>query len=288
MTFSFAQAPDLQTVRRAINDSCITTQGTKDEVEEIDELEIPDGDRKIHARLYRPKGAGPLPVLMFFHGGGFMAGNLDTHDNACRYFCNRTPCFVLAVEYPLSPEYKFPAQSENCYAATAWVAKNATCLGGDPDRLAVVGDSAGGTLAAVVCQESRNRKGPNLRAQVLINPALDLANWDNAEFDEFRLFRDYYLKESKEGANPLASPLRAANFQGLPPTFVVVGERDPLRAEGEAYVAKLRDAGVPANSYCQFGQGHLGPNWAAAAPVAEEALDLPIGFLRALLRAPQP
>jgi acetyl esterase len=119
----------------------------------------------------------------------------------------------------------------------------------------------------------------------LSHPALDLAGWDKKEFgDGLRLFREFYLREPKDAATPLASPLLADNFKGLPPAFVVVGEKDPLRAEGEAYVAKLRDAGVPANAYCQYGQGHLGPLWAAAAATAEEALDLPVAFLRAALR----
>jgi acetyl esterase len=281
---SFAQPLDSLAVRKAINDACLATKGTKDVVEKVEGLKILDGGRMIPARLYRPKETGPLPVLMFFHGGGFVAGNLDTHDNACRYLCKRTPCLVLAVEYRLAPEHKFPAQPEDCYAATAWAAKNAVRLGGDPDRLAVVGDSGGATLAAAVCQLARDRKGPRLRAQVLVNPALDLAGWDKKEFESYRLFRDFYLKEPNDGATPLASPLLADNFKGLPPAIVVVGEKDSLRAEGEAYVAKLRDAGVPANSYCQFRQSHLGPRWAAASPVAEEALDLPVGFLRAALR----
>lgn len=285
---SFAQPPDPLTVRKAINNGCLTTPGTKDQVWAVEQIEIPFEDWKLTARRYRPSESASLPLLMFFHGGGFVAGNLDTHDNACRYLCKRTPCLVLAVDYRLAPEHKFPAQLEDCYTATAWAATNAASLGGDPNRLAVIGDSAGGTLAAAVCHMARDREWPTLRAAVLVNPVLDFVGWDREEFDRYRLFRDFYLTEPKEGADPWASPLRADNFQGLPPAFVVVGEMDPLRAEGEAYVAKLRAAGVPANAYCQFGQGHLGPNWAAAGAVAEEALDLPIEFLRAAFRAPKP
>ena len=285
---SFAQPPDPLAVRKAIDNSCLTTPGTKDQVSAVEEIEIPVGDLKLPTRLYRPNESASLPLLLFFHGGGFVAGNLDTHDNACRYLCKRTPCLVLAVDYRLAPEHKFPAQPEDCYAATAWAANNAVRLGGDPDRLAVIGDSAGGALAAAVCLMSREREWPKLRGQVLVNPVLDFVGWDQEAFDAYRRFRDFYLNEPKEGAAPLASPLQADSFQGLPPAFVVVGEEDPLRAEGEAYVAKLRAAGVPANSYCQFGQGHLGPNWAAAAAVAEEALDLPIGFLRAAFKKPKP
>jgi acetyl esterase len=276
------QSSDTQLVRNEINEACLKAGGTTEAVEKIEEVEITEHDRKIRARLYRPKPDCALPVLLFFHGGGYLAGNLDTHDNACRYLCNRTPCLVLAVEYRLAPEHKFPTQPEDCYAATVWAARNAVRLGGDPDRLAVVGDSAGGTLAATICQWTRDRNGPMLRAQVLVNPALDLAAWEGKEFEDLQFFRNCYLHDAKKAA--AASPLRADNFTGLPPAFIFVGDKDPLRAEGEAYVAKLRGAGVPATVHCQDGHGHLGPRWAAAAPSAREALDLPVEFLKSAFR----
>jgi acetyl esterase len=130
---------------------------------------------------------------------------------------------------------------------------------------------------------ARDRKGPALRCQILVNPAVDFTRWDKKDFP-FRLFREYYLKEAQDATNPYASPLRAESLRGLPPAFVITGEKDPLRDEGEEYVARLQQAGVSANGYRQKGVGHLGPLWARAAPAAEEALDLPIGVLRAAFR----
>jgi acetyl esterase len=281
---SLAQPPDAQTVRKGINEACAATEGTRDGVGSVEDLAVPAEGRRIPVRLYRPKGDGPFPLLVFLHGGGWVAGNLETHDNACRYLCNRTPCCVLAVDYRLAPEHKFPAPLDDCYEATAWAAKNAVKLGGDPARVAVIGDSGGGNLAAAVCLLARDRKGPALRCQVLVNPAVDLTRWDK-EGSPFRLFRQFYLKEAKDAANPLASPLRAESLKGLPAAFVITGERDPLREEGEEYVDRLRQAGVSANGYRQRGASHLGPLWARAAPAAEEALDLPIGVLRGAFRS---
>jgi acetyl esterase len=278
-----AQSPDAQTVRKGINDACMATAGTRDAVGNVEDLAVPAEGRRIPVRLYRPKGDGPFPLLVFLHGGGWVAGNLETHDNVCRYLCNRTPCCVVAVDYRLAPEHKFPAPLDDCFEATTWAAQNAAKLGGDPARVAVIGDSGGGTLAAAVCLLARDRKGPALRCQILVNPALDLARWET-NFP-FRLFRDFYLKEAKDATNPLVSPLRAESFKGLPPAFVITGEKDVVREEGEEYVAKLRQAGVSANGYRQQGASHLGALWARAVPAAEEALDLPIGVLRAAFRS---
>jgi acetyl esterase len=279
-----AQAPDAQTVRKRINDACAATAGTGDAIGSAEDLALPAEGRRIRVRLYRPKGDGPFPLLVFLHGGGWVAGNLETHDNACRYLCNRTPCCVAAVDYRLAPEHQFPVPLDDCYEATTWAAKNAVNFGADPARVAVIGDSGGGNLAAAVCLLARDRKGPAIHCQVLVNPALDLTRWDKEGFP-FRLFRDFYLKEVKDAANPLVSPLRAESLKGLPPAFVITGEKDPLREEGEEYVARLREAGVSANGYRMQGASHLGPLWAGAAPAAEEALDLPIGVLRAVFRA---
>jgi acetyl esterase len=278
------QLPDPETVRKQINQSCLATKGTKDTVAKVEDQAVPAKGRRIPVRVYRPKGDGPFPLLVFIHGGGFVAGNLETHDNACRYLCNRTPCCVVAVDYRLAPEHRFPAPVEDCYAATVWTEKNAPKLGGDAARLAVIGDSGGGNLAAAVCLIARDRKGPALRCQVLVNPALDFTRWDKKDFP-YRLFLEYYLKGAKDATNPYASPLKAESLKGLPPAFIITGEKDVLRDEGEEYVAKLRRAGVSANGYRQQGAGHLGPLWAAAAPAAGEALDLPVGVLRAAFRS---
>ncbi len=209
----------------------------------------------IPVRIYTPEAAGPLPMLVYFHGGGWVIGNLETVDAPCRALANRAGCLIVSVDYRLAPEHKFPAAAEDCYAATRWAAEHAAELGGDPARIAVGGDSAGGNLAAVVALMARERGGPRLAYQLLIYP---VTNYDfstpsyqeNAEGylltkNAMVWFWDHYLRQPSDGEHPYASPLRAADLRGLPPAFVITAEYDPLRDEGEAYADRLRQAGVP-------------------------------------------
>jgi acetyl esterase len=191
---------------------------------------------------------------------------------------------VASVEYRLAPEHKFPAQVEDCYAATCWLAEHSARLGVDPDRLAVIGDSAGAMFAASVCLMSRDRKGPSIRCQVLVNPALDLTR-DRSEYDEgIRIYLKSYLKERNDASHPYASPLLAGTLKGLPPAFIVTAEKDVWEDEGEQYARRLRMDGVASNVHRQYGVGHLGPLWARAAPSALLALDLPAAYLRDAFR----
>ena len=271
-----------------INKDCMTTKGTTDPVSKVENIVIPAEGRQIPARIYRPGGNGPHPVLVFFHGGAMLAGNLETHDNACRYLCHRAPCTVVSVDYRLAPEHKFPAQVNDCYAATVWVAANAKDLGVDAARLALIGDSAGGMFTAAVCLMARDRKGPAIRFQVLVNPALNLARQrpmsDEVDRVVDRIIKESYLKDPKDAVDPLASPLLAETFKGLPPALVVTAERDVWREDGEEYVRRLSKDGVKVNIYRQEGIGHLGPLWARAAPTAELSLDIPIAALKAAFR----
>ncbi len=209
----------------------------------------------IPVRIYTPEAAGPLPMLVYFHGGGWVIGNLETVDAPCRALANRAGCLIVSVDYRLAPEHKFPAAAEDCYAATRWAAEHAAELGGDPARIAVGGDSAGGNLAAVVALMARERGGPRLAYQLLIYP---VTNYDfstpsyqeNAEGylltkNAMVWFWDHYLRQPSDWEHPYASPLRAADLRGLPPAFVITAEYDPLRDEGEAYADRLRQAGVP-------------------------------------------
>lgn len=211
----------------------------------------PAGD--IPLRIYSPRGDGPFPVLVNFHGGGWVIGNLDTSDGQCRLLCEGARCVVVSVDYRLAPESTFPAAAEDCYAATTWVAKHADEIGADASRLAVGGDSAGGNLAAVVALMARDRSGPQIIFQLLVNPVTD-ANFDtnsyraNAEGylltrDSMIWFWDHYCPPDQR-ANPYASPLRADDLGNLPPALVLTAEFDPLRDEGEAYAARLEAAGV--------------------------------------------
>lgn len=209
----------------------------------------------VPVRIYTPEGQGPFPVLVYFHGGGWVLGDLDTHDPTCRALTNATDHVVVSVDYRRAPEHPFPAALEDCYAATRWVGENPGTVHGDPDRVVVGGDSAGGNLAAAVAQVARDRGGPDLAYQVLIYPATDHA-LDTPSCEEnaagyfltradMEWFWDHYLADGFSGQNPYASPLRARSLDGLPPATVLTCGFDPLRDEGAAYAERLDDAGVP-------------------------------------------
>jgi len=215
----------------------------------------PAGD--IPVRIHWPAGAGPFPALVFFHGGGWVVGDLDTHDVTCRSLTNQAGCVTVSVDYRLAPEHKFPAAVEDAYAATRWVAAHAAELGVDPRRVAVGGASAGGNLATVVGGIAIERGGPRLAFQLLIYPvtdaALDTPSARAITSDDYPLSRAdmewfwrQYLRDDADRANPYASPARAKSLAGLPPALVITAEIDPLCDEGERYAAALQRAGVPA------------------------------------------
>jgi acetyl esterase len=206
-------------------------------------------------RIYRP-AAGPRPALVYFHGGGFVIGSLETHDGTCRALANASGCTIVSVDYRLAPEHRFPAAPEDCYAALRFAAEAGAEIGVDPSRLAVGGDSAGGNLAAVTALLARDRRGPDLAFQLLVYPVTD-ARFDTPSYREnaegyfltakmMRWFWDHYLEHAHQAEDPLASPLRAKDLAGLPPALVLTAGYDPLRDEGEAYAARLREAGVDA------------------------------------------
>ena len=223
----------------------------------------------IPLRLYRPRGIGAstaLPGLVFFHGGGWVIGDLDTHDVLCRQLTAESGASVVSVDYRLAPEHKFPAAIDDAWAATRWVAAHATELALDGNRLAVGGDSAGGNLAAVVALLAREAGGPPLVLQVLIYPVTDVAaeTASYADFaegfmltrDSMRWFTAQYLTGAQEALDWHVSPLRALSLAGLPPALIVTAGFDPLREEGEAYGRKLREAGVRVDAICYGGMLH--------------------------------
>lgn len=223
-------------------------------VAEVEDRLIPGPGGQIPVRFYTPQGQAPFPLLVFFHGGGFVMGSIELYDEFCRALTNGAGCIVISVGYRLAPEHKFPAAVEDCYAAAKWVAVNANAIGGDSMRIAVGGDSAGGNLAAVVTLMARDKGTIPLVLQLLMYPATNLAHdtpsaQENANDyfltrDDMYWFRSLYLSSDADRNNPHASPLRAQDLHGLPPALVITAEYDPLRDEGEAYAARLRDAGV--------------------------------------------
>lgn len=212
----------------------------------------PAGD--IPIRIYAPGGNDPLPILVFFHGGGMVIGDLDTYDGLCRSLTNKAGCLVISVHYRLAPEHKFPAAPEDCDAATRWIAAHASELNGDASRIAVGGDSAGGTLATIIAQMARDRGGPQLIFQLLVYPITDFRGttrsmMENAEGygltrKDVHWYINHYLNDEEEKTNPLVSPLLASDLSDLPPALVITAEFDPLRDEGELYAERLLEAGV--------------------------------------------
>lgn len=206
-------------------------------------------------RIYTPEGDGPFPIMVFFHGSGFVVCDLDTHDAMCRNLCAGTGCVVVSVDYRLAPENKFPAAPDDCLAATRWAVDNAGLLRGDTSRVIVAGDSAGGNLAAVTALRCRDEDGPALAGQLLIYPVTDYHTPGTPSYEEnadgyglgragMEWFWNHYLADPSHATHPHAAPLRANNLGGLPPAYVTTAEYDPLRDEGEYYGQALAAAGV--------------------------------------------
>lgn len=242
-------------IRARMDEFARAGQAVAEPVHQVDDRTIPGPAGEIPVRVYRPSDDRPLPVVVWFHGGGWTIGNLDTHDNTCRSLANGVGCVVVSVDYRLAPEHKFPAAVDDALAATEWVAEHATEVGGDPARVAVAGDSAGGNLAAVVSLLARDAGTPDLAYQLLVYPVTDhefesASMRGNAtgyflEQESMRWFYNQYLNDENDGADWRFSPLRAAELSGLPPAFVLTAEFDPLRDQGELYARELEAAGVP-------------------------------------------
>ncbi|PZW37843.1 acetyl esterase [Humitalea rosea] len=263
-------------------------------VAEVRDIAIPGPHGAIPLRLYRPATApaSGSPALAFFHGGGWVLGNLESHDGVCRHLAGRSGCVVVAVDYRLAPEHKFPGALDDAFAATRWLAAEALALGLDPTRLAVGGDSAGGNLAAAACLLAREAGGsPAIAFQLLLYPATDFAmdTGSHRSFGEGHLltranmvwFRDHYLNHPGEAADWRASPLRAASLAGLPPAYVLTASHDPLRDEGEAFALRLVEAGIPVTLWRVPGLIHGFLPMGKAIAASGAALDRVAAALRA-------
>ncbi len=262
----------------------------------VEDLLIPGKGVEIPIRIYTPLGRGPFPILVYFHGGGWLIGNLDTHDSVCRSLANRSGCLIVSVDYRLSPENKFPAAVEDAYAATKWVADNAARISGDAGRLAVGGDSSGGNLATVVCLLSRENRAPSIGLQVLIYPVTDVSSLDTNSYhrhgegyvltrNSMRYYRDHYITNQEELRNPLVSPLLAENLKGLPPAFILAAEFDVLLDEVEGYARRLQEAGVSVQFSLFNGLIHGFFCWGGVVDRARDAIDETASALRSAFAA---
>jgi acetyl esterase len=276
---------------RQLMDAMVAMSGTGPEVAHIADRTIPGPAGDIPVRLYRPAGDG-LPLLVYFHGGGWVLGGLGTHDAVCRSLANAAGCAVLSVDYRLAPEHRYPAAVDDCYAATVWAVANARTLGADPARVAIGGDSAGGNLTAVTALRARDQGTPQLKFQLLIYPVTDhgyeTASYrDNAEGylltrGDMVWFWNHYLG-GQDGSEPYASPLRAKDLRGLPPALVITAGFDPLRDEGEAYAKRMKEAGVPVTLSRYDGMIHGFFGMGAQLDKANAAVDEAAAALRAAL-----
>ena len=243
-------------------------QGEAEPVARVMHRYVPGPTADIPVRIYYPNDAGEsaLPVIMYFHGSGFVIINIEICDATCRAIANRSGCAVVAVNYQKAPEHKFPAAVDDAWAATKWVVEHAEQLGVDASRIAVMGDSAGGNLAAVMALRARDEGGPSLACQVLVYPVTDggidtdsyRANAEGylLQRETMRWFFNHYQSGAADADNPYYSPLRAKDHTRLPPALIITAEYDPLRDDGRLYAAKLKDAGVDATLWDCPGMTH--------------------------------
>lgn len=232
-----------------------------------EDLLIPGKNGKIPIRIYTPPEQGPFPILVWFHGGGWVFGDLDTSDCTCRHLCLGSNCIVISVDYRLAPESKFPAAVDDCYAATNWASINSESINGLPNKLAVGGPSAGGNLAAAVALMSRDKLTPKIDLQLVMVPCLD-RNFETDSYStnaegfgltkkRMQWFWNHYLQNDKDAYNSYAAPLQEKNLSGLPPALVQTAEFDPLRDDGFKYHARLEEAGIKSSYKNYKGMIHM-------------------------------
>ena len=266
------------------------------EVASVVDMEVPAPDVAVGVRAYTPAGAGPFPVVVWMHGGGWVLGSVNSTDATCRAMANDTPCVVVSVEYRLAPETKFPGPAEDCYAVAQWVATNGARLNADTSRMAIAGASAGGNLAAAVALMARDRGGPALVQQTLVYPVTD-GTLSTESYERcatgFGLSRDtmtwywkQYLASEADRENPYAAPARASDLSGLPPALVITGGYDVLADEGEAYAHRLEEAGVPTICTRYDGMIHGFFGMAAAVDKGKQAVEQAASIMQAAFSTP--
>lgn len=278
------KAFSIQESRKRLEKSAASVSGSPVEMASVSNMQATYGGLTVPVRVYRPVKQGTLPVVVFYHGGGWVQGSLDTHDGLCRILAKKSGALVVSVDYRLAPEHVFPAAVNDAYAVLNWVSTQGQQLDIDTTKIAVAGDSAGGTIAAAVCLMTRDRKGPVVVFQALIYPGVNAANLNTESYKLFakgfmldksnvERFIGMYIPNAKNRTNPYASPMLAKSHAGLPPALVITADFDVLRDEGEAYAKKLKDAGVPARSMRYPGMIHAFVSAPRLLPQAGQATD---------------
>lgn len=282
---------------RAAIDASIDRVTPRETVAAVEDRAIPGPHGPIPVRIYTPVGDGPFPILVYFHGGGWVVCSIETHDAWSRHIANKIGCVVVSVDYRQAPEHKFPTAVDDCYTAIQWAAAHAASFDADGTRVAVAGDSAGGTLSAVVCLLARDRGGPPLAYQVLITPATDYYNLDLPSYRDNATgygmdtadviwLMDLYLPRDVDRDDFRAFPLRAKDHSNLPPAMVITAEYDSLRDDGDLYAARLREAGVPVIWARYDGMTHNFPLAYAVLDRGEQAVEEMAAALRAAFGLP--
>jgi acetyl esterase len=286
---------EIRTDRAAKADVMAALAGPLQEVARVEDRTIPGPAQPIPIRVYWPEAGKNLPALIYFHGGGWVIGNIESVDRTCRALANASGCVLISVDYRLAPEHKFPAAVEDADAAVRYVAEHAGEFDIDPNRIAVGGDSAGGNLATVACLIARDRGGPKIAFQLLVYPVTDY-NDSRASLHEFAqgyfltstmmdYFWAHYLASPADGRHPHASPIKAASLAGLPPAMVITAECDPIRDQGEAYAQRLRESGVPVSAKRYEGAIHVFFNLAGVVDAGQQAIADAGAALKTALRA---
>jgi acetyl esterase len=276
--------PTPEQYRAGIAQSIADLKVEGESVSAIINTRIPAGMDSIPIRIYYPDAKGALPVLINIHGGCWVAGDLDTHDNICRYLCNQTASIIVAIDYRRPPEDRFPVAVEDVYAALLWIYRNAELIGGDNCRIGVIGDSSGGNLAAALCLKNRAEcSRVPIIAQVLINPVLDLRP-NSASYKTYMGCVSAYLNDMTESFQMLASPLSAEHYSDLPKALIITSEKDESKNEAYLYHTRLLNEGVYSNIIEIKGIGHFGGLWAAGASDVDEAKTIVASQLNSLLK----
>jgi acetyl esterase len=286
---------EIRADRLANADVFAALAGPIQEVARVEDRTIPGPTQPIPIRVYWPEAAKNLPALVYYHGGGWVFGSLDSIDRSSRALANASGCVLISVDYRLAPEHKFPAAVEDADAAVRYIAEHAAEFDIDPNRIAVGGDSAGGNLAAVACLIARDRGGPKIAFQLLVYPVTDYDD-DRPSSREFTqgylltspmmgYFWGHYLAQPADGRNPNASPIQAESLAGLPPARVITAECDPIRDQGEAYAQRLRESGVPVSVKRYEGAIHAFFNLGGVVDSGKQAMEDAGAALKTALRA---
>lgn len=274
-----------QSVRELMDAQLMALRAPAPEVGKVEDRRIDGPGGPLPLRIYWPLGGaapGALPIYLYFHSGGYVVYNIDTADPQCRILANAVNCIVISVGYRLAPEARFPAPVEDCFAAVQWASQHAASINGDPERLAIGGESCGGTMASVVSILARDAGGPAIRQVVMCGPLTELKE-PPQDTDIGKIaawFRNLYIRTPEDALDFRASPQLADDVRGLPPTLIVTAEYDGLLAQGEAYAEKLRGAGVSVEYACFEGMIHNFTGMGGAIDAAQDGLNLIAARLR--------